>query len=161
MATITSSVQPVTTTSALGLMCLPPELRNMIYELVLIPIGPKAKVNLEDADPPTKGLLLVSKQMHAETHATYNRIYCGYCRNTNFVIELCSVTGAFVKAGLELETVDNLRDRDLTNIRLCEVLFPGEVQLRAIHSHGKWFRTDRRVAHNSLQPRPLPLLSCT
>ena len=64
---------------------LPAELRLQIYNLALGVEGPQ-EVNLLEAKPPSKAILLTCKKVHAEARAAHNKVYRKYWKETKFVI---------------------------------------------------------------------------
>lgn len=54
---------------------LPAEIRNNIYSLVLSPDKRTDLVELKEATPPSKNLMLTCKQIHAEAAGMYRAAY--------------------------------------------------------------------------------------
>ena len=68
---------------------LPAELRNEIYELSFTSdTGAEDTVEVSEATPPSKNLLLTSRRFHHEAHRIYLEAYRKYWRSTNFKITL-------------------------------------------------------------------------
>ena len=87
----TSSTPASATAQTCHLFRLPAELRNRIYELCLTK---KAKeVNLRRAKPPSKALLLTSRQIYGEARLMQRRAYREYWSKTRFVIKSPTFTG--------------------------------------------------------------------
>ncbi|KAK4555801.1 hypothetical protein LTR86_007021 [Recurvomyces mirabilis] len=68
-------------------MALPAELRNHIYTFAFAPTNKGTAVNLLVANPPTKFLLLASKQIYREAHELYRDAYRAFWQDTHFFID--------------------------------------------------------------------------
>lgn len=67
------------------LFMLPPEIRNIIYELVFIS---PSTVDFVDASSPPKALVMTCRRIHQETSEAYTDIYRSYWSKTKFMIEV-------------------------------------------------------------------------
>ncbi|KAF2166749.1 hypothetical protein M409DRAFT_22803 [Zasmidium cellare ATCC 36951] len=68
------------------LFALPAEMRNTIYELFFTPPIDKGPVQLNEATPPSKAILMTCKQANAEANALYKTTYRDYWRKGDFVV---------------------------------------------------------------------------
>lgn len=103
-----------------GLLALPAELRNKIYDLVFA-IDTASQVALLDAEPPSKELILTCKQICAETRLLYQAAYRAFWRETTFTIALeFSGHHMFINRalrGLRTEDVENIQSLQMRTSR--------------------------------------------
>ncbi|KAK5719212.1 hypothetical protein LTR15_007735 [Elasticomyces elasticus] len=92
-----------------GLLTIAAELRNKIYELVFASDDTEV-VYLLTARPPSKALVLVSRQTYEEAKQMYNKVYQEYWSLTTFYIDYNDYSSKQV-------TVDHCTAADLANIR--------------------------------------------
>ncbi|KAK3621318.1 hypothetical protein LTR22_025253 [Elasticomyces elasticus] len=92
-----------------GLLTIANELRNTIYELVFASDATEP-VHLLTAIPPSKALVLASRQTYVEAKQMYNKAYQEYWSLTTFYIDYNDYSSKRV-------TVDHCTAADLANIR--------------------------------------------
>lgn len=66
------------------ILTLPPEIRNRIYDLAFA--NPTTSVNLLEAAPPSKNLVVACRQIHAESKHMYRAAYRAYWSDTHFTL---------------------------------------------------------------------------
>ncbi|KAK4619601.1 hypothetical protein CLAFUW4_11275 [Fulvia fulva] len=98
------------------LLALPGELRNTIYELVFTSDNADGKVDVRDASPPPKALLLTCKQVYNETRRIHRDAHRKYWKETTFVLDLRS---RFVPA-VDPDKISRLKNCDLEHIANLE-----------------------------------------
>lgn len=89
----------MSTTTPKGFLALPAEMRNHIYELAFTP-NTSQPVNLFEADPPSKSLLLTNHQIHNEASQYFQEAYKAYWRDASFIIDRRVPTAAELSPSL-------------------------------------------------------------
>ncbi|KAK5737829.1 hypothetical protein LTR17_006477 [Elasticomyces elasticus] len=89
-----------------GLLTIPPELRNAIYELIYDSPTPTGSVQLLEASSPSEAILLVCKQIFDEAKELYKDRCQQYWRNTHFTF---SPAGAPLRLRFSETSVANIR----------------------------------------------------
>ncbi|KAK3623555.1 hypothetical protein LTR56_021518 [Elasticomyces elasticus] len=89
-----------------GLLTIPPELRNAIYELIYDSPTPTGSVQLLEASSPSEAILLVCKQTFDEAKELYKDRCQQYWRNTRFTF---SPAGAPLRLRFSETSVANIR----------------------------------------------------
>ncbi|KAK4615938.1 hypothetical protein CLAFUW4_10265 [Fulvia fulva] len=86
--TTKASIQRQLDTPPKGLLDLPPELRNNIYDFVFTLSPTSARVNIYEAAPPlSTDLLFTSHQIHNEALHSYRKAYKAWWLNTSFIVD--------------------------------------------------------------------------
>lgn len=93
-----------------GLLKLPAELRNNIYELVFT-VASTATTDLLYATPPPKSLLSTCREIHDEAAAMYKDTYRRFWTSSSFVLVMDRASVAAAKVFIEA-----MRDEDLDHI---------------------------------------------
>lgn len=130
---------------------IPPEIRNRIYELVLFDGDRMTAVELLEAKPPTKDLLLVCRQFHDEAKSMHQAACREYWSSTKFDITLPIVPAYEVKDKLrqyDLRPSDVRQHEILTKIRAVpeqtlSYIKSLEIRGQQVHFHrnrGIWFQ---------------------
>ncbi|WMI39076.1 uncharacterized protein CLAFUR5_20366 [Fulvia fulva] len=99
------------------LFILPAELRNQIYELVLMPSEIKDSIDLPQAAPPSGPLIMTCRRIYHEAGAMYRRVNRDYWTTTHFTMQNTKAEAGDPK-GMDAidamtETLNHLKDRDL------------------------------------------------
>lgn len=71
----------------------PPEIRNNIYDLVFAPSDPTAAIELKDAQPPAKDIILTCGKVHSEAAAMFKSAYRAFWSESKFLISLSAAEG--------------------------------------------------------------------
>ncbi|KAK4496207.1 hypothetical protein PRZ48_012187 [Zasmidium cellare] len=94
---------------------IPAELRNNIYELAFTQTSPDAEIDVAQAQPPTKALLLTSRRFNTEAKGFYKDAYRKYWRSNNFFVKFREAGLISAAMGPE-DPLAGVRDVDLENI---------------------------------------------
>ncbi|KAK4895293.1 hypothetical protein LTR27_006636 [Elasticomyces elasticus] len=122
-----------------GLLTIPPELRNAIYELIYE--FPTGSVDLLKASSPSEATLLVCKQIFNEAKLLYEERCQQYWRNTQFTF---SPAGAPLRLRLSETSIANIRNIHFAvklgwldpRVWACR---EEEIAILARHAGGSWY----------------------
>lgn len=143
--TATSSGQP-------RILSVPPEIRNRIYGFVF-QRDPRQKVDLLEANPPAKDLLITCRQVYQEARLMYREAYRKFWTLTTFKIFMPSrepTTG--ISRAILLAHIEITLERELPHVTKLEL---GDEERTVQYWRGIWYHPDN--VYVAIIPLPLDL----
>ncbi|KAK5678575.1 hypothetical protein LTS10_009019 [Elasticomyces elasticus] len=110
---VSAADRQVTTLQTSGLLAIPPEIRNFIYELVFS-IHRRGLVDLLDSAPPSKSILFTCREIYTEAAKMHKHAYQDYWRNTPFSLATKRLPPSSWDVNFSLQELSKVRHLSFT-----------------------------------------------
>lgn len=118
------------------LLSVPPEIRNRIYGFVF-QCDPRQKVDLREANPPAKDLLLTCRQVYQEARLMQREAYRKYWTGTNFKVFMPPrKPTAGISRAIKLAYIEITLEREIPHIAKLEL---SDERTTVHYWHGIWY----------------------